>query len=40
MFQAGHSMAKGQSLGGEGEAGAARPMGQPFAPFSVSTQDA
>lgn len=28
MFQAGHSVAKGQSLGGEGEAGVARPMGQ------------
>lgn len=28
VFQAGHSMAKGQSLGGEGEAGVARPMGQ------------
>ena len=28
VFQAGHSMAKGQSLGGEGEAEVARPMGQ------------
>ena len=43
VFQAGHSMANGQSLGGEGEAGVARlhgPTAQSFAPFSLSTQDA